>query len=516
MSSRPTEHRIRPPRWVCRFVRRVHRDEQGAISVLSVFTVFMFTILLVMVVNIGRHVDDKIRMQNAADAAAYSGGVTMARGMNAVAFGNHLLSEIFALTAYMREGRDRNAEQLVPPILTAWQQAGQVFESAGRASGFVKFEQLGRAIQQKVPLEQDVVTKFGEMTFQQSQLTLPVFEYILSGDGMAAGGPQSGGGANPLGGFIPQFQRAVVRTVPLMADSAADEIARRYGKSTERLHKDVPLQARLWRTDVQQVRLIDESNPFGRTLPAIDPSPTGPDGGNATAYTLARAQRKELAHDYLEQWIADWMGPYFGFDGDFRPGRETAAMSNFINLWRVFACGHLTRLLDEEYPDTNLPHVLRDDQSGGGSNARLERDHTWVSVVYWPHMSERFPGLFRNPLSSDGNSDAAVFAQVSVFIPKARYRCCPWLIPLYSRWGQFRGYATNMDNWPDNRWPLRPGSPFQPPRWDLFNQNWTVRLVPATSESVVRIVQTNPGIAGFRPPNLGTTDMRRIRQMNMH
>ena len=60
-----------------------------------------------MVMNVGRHVDGKLRMQNAADSAAYSGGVVLARGMNTLAFTNHLLCDVFAVTAILREARDR-------------------------------------------------------------------------------------------------------------------------------------------------------------------------------------------------------------------------------------------------------------------------------------------------------------------------------------------------------------------------------------------------------------------------
>ena len=91
-----------------------HRDEDGTISILSVFAVLGLTMLLGMVMNVGRQVDGKIRMQNAADAAAYSGGVTLARGMNTLAFTNHLLCDVFANTALLREARDRNSESYVP------------------------------------------------------------------------------------------------------------------------------------------------------------------------------------------------------------------------------------------------------------------------------------------------------------------------------------------------------------------------------------------------------------------
>src|SRR5579863_3135963 len=68
----------------------LHRDERGTIGIMSVVTIFTLSIVLAMVINAGRQVDDKVRLQNAADAAAYSGGVVIARGLNALAFANHL------------------------------------------------------------------------------------------------------------------------------------------------------------------------------------------------------------------------------------------------------------------------------------------------------------------------------------------------------------------------------------------------------------------------------------------
>ena len=58
-------------------ISRLHRDQQGTISIVSVFAVMFLAMLLGMVMNSGREVDGKIRMQNAADSAAYSGGVVL-------------------------------------------------------------------------------------------------------------------------------------------------------------------------------------------------------------------------------------------------------------------------------------------------------------------------------------------------------------------------------------------------------------------------------------------------------
>ena len=90
-------------------------------SILSVFAMLSLAILLGMVMNSGVQVDGKIRMQNAADAAAYSGAVTLTRGMNTIAFTNHLLCEVFSLTSILREGKEQNEKDYIPKILAAWQ-----------------------------------------------------------------------------------------------------------------------------------------------------------------------------------------------------------------------------------------------------------------------------------------------------------------------------------------------------------------------------------------------------------
>src|SRR5260370_28415161 len=87
-------------------LKALHSDERGTISVLSVVTIVAVTVVLGMVINAGRQVDEKVRLQNAADAAAYSGGAVIARGLNALAFSNHLEGEIFGLVAVARTFRD--------------------------------------------------------------------------------------------------------------------------------------------------------------------------------------------------------------------------------------------------------------------------------------------------------------------------------------------------------------------------------------------------------------------------
>ena len=97
-------------------VERFHGDERGAISIVSVFALLLLTMLLGMVMNSARQVDHKIRLQNAADATSWTGGLVMARNMNTLAFTNHLLSDVFALTAFLREAQENHAAETAPEL----------------------------------------------------------------------------------------------------------------------------------------------------------------------------------------------------------------------------------------------------------------------------------------------------------------------------------------------------------------------------------------------------------------
>lgn len=144
-----------------------HRDERGTITIVSVFAMLLLTMLLGMVMNVGRHVDAKVRMQNTADSAAYAGGVVLARGMNTLAFSNHLLFDVFSMTAFMREAKEGNAAKFVPEILKAWQKVAETFS---KASDYEKFTTLSTGITSKVPLEQNLVTGYSEWVSASSAM----------------------------------------------------------------------------------------------------------------------------------------------------------------------------------------------------------------------------------------------------------------------------------------------------------------------------------------------------------
>ena len=99
---------------------RLHADQRGTISIVTLLVLLVFTMLLVMITNVGRHADDKLKMQNAADSAAMTGGVMLARGLNGLAHTNHLLCEVFAITAYLREGPSPQRRSRVSALQREW------------------------------------------------------------------------------------------------------------------------------------------------------------------------------------------------------------------------------------------------------------------------------------------------------------------------------------------------------------------------------------------------------------
>lgn len=454
---------------MCRYcvkrLRTLPQDQDGAMSIVSVFAVLLLTILLGMVMNVGRAVDHKIRLQNAADAVAYSGGVFVARGMNALAFTNHLLCDVFALTAFMREARDRNAEQFVPDILAAWNHEAPVFAQ----SNFPKFIPLASAIPAKTPLEQALVDAWSNWAATVSPLTLPTLEFILEQE------------------LIPEYQRAVVAAFPDITQQAAMEVARRNGLPDFGRGQMLGV---LWRTSVIPVGGAGEA--YERTLPVVDPV-MDQFANQAQYFNTALQQRRSLSRHYLRMWN----------DGAMSFFDREAKMSRFSALWRSFTCGQLDQLL-AEYPDSNLPFVIRTPgDEVVDPNAHLDQYFTFVGVAYWQPMQATLPGLFAHPMQPD----TVAFAQVRVFIPRARL-VWQYHVPSQDNWlGGVPGDIAELP--PEETTPTEPaegtwrvGREDVPTHWDLLNQNWTCALQPATVWSLPAIVQTRPPLPEFAGWNL--------------
>ena len=281
--------------------------------------------LLGMVMNVGRHVDGKIRMQNAADSAAYSGGVVLARGMNTLAFTNHLLCDVFAVTAVLARGPRRELGLLRAQILAAWSKVAQVFSS----SGFPKFTALGSAIQQKVPLEQQMVDSYSAWAKSVSDQVLPLMEEILSQE------------------LIPQYQRAVVVAFPDIAQSAAQRDGRR---GTAR---PTTAAARCSACSGGPTPGRWAAAPNRATRPTSGPCPWSIRNSTRWRTRVSMCKRRSPSGGRCRictsiEWNAELLS---GFD-------QLAKMSQFAGLWRSFTCGYLEHLLNVEYPQSNLPMVI--------------------------------------------------------------------------------------------------------------------------------------------------------------
>jgi hypothetical protein len=76
---------------------RFHRDETGKVTLVAGIIMLAMAVLAGLIGNAGHTVNQKMETQNAADAAAFSSSLWMARGMNAVTATNHMLGEATAL-----------------------------------------------------------------------------------------------------------------------------------------------------------------------------------------------------------------------------------------------------------------------------------------------------------------------------------------------------------------------------------------------------------------------------------
>jgi hypothetical protein len=79
--------------------RDVHRDNSGAVMVVGVFMAVLVTGFMYSIIGIGNTIIYRERMQDAADALAFSGAVIHARGMNLIALINIVMAML--MTVYL-------------------------------------------------------------------------------------------------------------------------------------------------------------------------------------------------------------------------------------------------------------------------------------------------------------------------------------------------------------------------------------------------------------------------------
>jgi hypothetical protein len=487
--------------------KRLHGDETGSISLASVFALILLAYLLGLVMNSARQADQRVKLQNTADAAARSGGVMVARTMNTVAFTNHLISDVFALTAFFREAKEQQTAGHIEEIFDHWRRVAPHLES----SEFPKFAQLGADIQRKLPVEEQMVLQYLLWAQAASEQMLPVLETILKEE------------------LISQFQRDLLSYTPLAVQAATNEVAQRHSLSWP---APVELSAVMWRTIGDP--LGGASEEMLRSIP-IEDVLLDPYANTSDAIAEAKDRRDVLAKNYLNQWNNE----------SLRAFDQYGKMSQFANLWRGYTCGQLERLLNEEYPELNLPMRIRPDYGFFPSLSELERDYNFVAVVYAKPISDRVPRLFRNPLAAD----QIAVSQVQVFIPRQRVRTGN-VVHFFTEniessdenhlGGMPRDFVNDPAPGPANRsarsdkrvywrdrhhyldWLLgsrRENAGTQRHVWSVMNQNWEMQLVPATASMMPQILSQPPGLPGtdqVMPPNFNSLSSAEMQLLIQH
>ncbi len=532
-------------------LNRFHCDQRGAMSLVAVFTIILLGILLGMVLNTCKQVDSKVRMQNAADAATFSSGLVMARGMNSLAFTNHLLCDVFALTAFLREGEKKYAQRGATDILAAWKEAGPNIRNYSFAN-FQNWNGTGEAIVSMVDRQQEMVDQYSAWAEAFSNVVLSELENILDQE------------------LIPKFQQALVAAIPQMTQEVAVEIARQHGLQrdgeTDRDRRQ--LGAAIWVADRKNRSTKQYGDPQNRQfmegpeyafrsladrgLPVVNPTPQGnpvPDdtgedllsGGQTLqqAYYLrtAREQRRKHSNLYLNHWNDDKLREY----------QKVGVMSQFRSLWIGFTRGRLDQLL-EEHRDKNLPHLiwtpdavqqiwyekmqawvmkgrsgpepLEDDPgptisftwSARDRNELLEQQYMIVGAVYWKPLRHFVPKwfgeqLFHNPISGD------------------RVNCAQGMLMLpVEQLSRHRIWCAKFEGWKSNGEPVCTRS--DPPniqhdwarstdtKWNLLNQNWQFKLVPASLPELSEIL--SQPVDEFKPADIRGLSAAEIHLINTH
>lgn len=99
--------------------RALHEAEEGTMAQVTVIVMLGFTVLVGLVGNVGRIVQQKLEVQNAADAVAYSTSLWQARSLNAVTAINHLMGEVTAICVLhealggpeLDDGKEQNSKE---------------------------------------------------------------------------------------------------------------------------------------------------------------------------------------------------------------------------------------------------------------------------------------------------------------------------------------------------------------------------------------------------------------------
>lgn len=133
-------------------IGRFHHGEEGMYSMVSLVVILMLLILYGMVGNSATTVRDRIRVQNAADSAAYTGAVWMARAMNVVTMTNHMIGEMMAFVVIHHAIGGKELEEGGSPAIPSQPFIGGALTAAHLAAtavgyGSTAYSSVGQTVQ---------------------------------------------------------------------------------------------------------------------------------------------------------------------------------------------------------------------------------------------------------------------------------------------------------------------------------------------------------------------------------
>ena len=178
--------------------RRFHRDEEAQVIFIGIFGSIAFTLLLAFVLNNSANLHEKMRMQNAADAASLAAAQVFADGMNTISDNNVAITEFLAL---------KSISQAMVPM------AGSLI--SGHFDTYLELLEACLIQPELWPLKElyRIATNFDILVLENA-------DYFMTET------PQKCDNA------IQNFQSAndaIMQSTPGKANSAADEVARKNG-----------------------------------------------------------------------------------------------------------------------------------------------------------------------------------------------------------------------------------------------------------------------------------------------
>jgi hypothetical protein len=133
-------------------VVRLVRDDRGVFTIANCIAVAFCGVLMGLVFNVGHVLQQKVELQNTADAAAYSAAIWQARGMNAVTATNHVIGEVLSFVVLhhafggknLDEGTAANTAK-ADAFLRTWKRAASIVQECTCAYGKVRPKVLAEA-----------------------------------------------------------------------------------------------------------------------------------------------------------------------------------------------------------------------------------------------------------------------------------------------------------------------------------------------------------------------------------